>query len=135
MMNFETEEFNLLNFKAFLNTNFPNWNTENSLTLIDFKRYKEQGKEFKTLQNAIDKMSPYFKEVEIDLIESGYIEKLRDEKSNNMLDYLPDGEFLCFAVAVTDEDSLQRMKNSPEDFKSVVEKWKIKMATLKGSAQ
>jgi hypothetical protein len=129
--NFKSEEFNFMNFQAFLKMNFPNCDTENSSVLSDFDKYKEQGKEFEILQKAIDLVKPFYKLIEADLIESGYIDKLRDNLSHNRFYHLPEGEFLCFALEVTNEDSFQRRVNAPDDWRSVVVKWKTNISAGK----
>jgi len=121
------EELNLENFKSFLNSNYPNLDLNSEKVLSNYNHYVSIGLNLAQLQNCLNKIKPYFKEIEIDLTESGYLEKVRDQHNKRIFE-LPFDEFLCFSVDVCNELSYNKRKNRlMEDWNNIVIKWKSKV--------
>jgi ppGpp synthetase/RelA/SpoT-type nucleotidyltranferase len=111
------QDFNIESYKAFIHFHFPQDKLEDWCVNHNFEEYKLFDKDFKTLDNAIQTMSPFFIEISNDLKESGYNLNMFEEPS----------EFLGFSMDVLDDESFKRRSETNTEWRSIVIKWRKKI--------
>jgi len=112
------QDFNIDSFKAFIKYHFPDDNIDDLYINYNFEEYSKYGKDFKTLNNALLVVKPYFSEIIKDLKKSGYI------KGSSLKSQIG---LLGIAMDIVDDESFKRRKDTIKEWRDVVVKWRKKI--------
>lgn len=110
------QDFNINTFEAFIKFHFNDLILDDFRLKHNFEEYFKYGIHFPILENAIQKVKPYFKEITDDLMKSGYITVEEDPT-----------ELLGMSLDIIDDTTYIRREDTIKEWRSVVDKWRKKI--------